>query len=223
MIETEPTPVPAKPTAETVAAAALHRTLRLLARVANRQGTTYDGPSLLIARELFGPSLVNARTWTDVYGGFNWNGSFHSLEYYSGRGYVARVPESTLRAEYQGRVDVSRETAPVPATLEALIEDVPVPSQRQCGCTGCTDEECPGPEEPGGCEACDSHSCEACYGEGYRCDDHGCDTCRPDCYTQSCCGYCSECGTHPDGVDDSDTCSNCGYCHECGHVCDDAG
>ena len=207
----------AKPTVDAVVDAALTRTLTLLARVSRRQGWTYDGPALLIARELF-PHKVNARTWAKTFGGHDWStSSWYDLAYYSGRGYAREVTSTLLREEYEGvggTAVVSRETP---------VITLPVPADpiRTCTCRGCTDEGCPGPDQDEGCGSCDDHGCEACYGEDYRCDDHGCDTCRPDCYTQSCCGYCSECSAHPDGPDDSDTCSNCGYCHDCGHVCGD--
>ena len=214
MIETDnATP---KPTVDGVVTAARHRMLLLLARVSKRQGTSYDGPSLVIARELY-PSLVTVRTWTETYGGYDWGGTgaLQSLAYYTQRGYVSEVSATVLRDEYQ-RVSRETVTPPVPAPPLTLDE----PTVGACNCDNCEEALCGGSADDDH-EQCDDHGCEECYGTDYRCDDHGCDACRPDCYTASCCGYCTECASHPDGPDDSDTCSNCGYCHECGHVCGD--
>ncbi len=211
MIETEPTPA-VKPTVDAVVEAARHRTLRLLARVSKRQGPGYNGAAMVICRTLW-PNLINATTWRDVYDGTDWINEYsgwNTLAHYSQRGYADPASAETLRDEALG-VTVSRETVAIAAQVDAEAPD------RTCQCV----EECDDPLCQGDCDPCDNHTCVQCHGEGYSCEEHSCDYCYRDHSVDTCCGWCSECGTHPEGPDDSDTCSNCGYCHECSHVCDD--
>lgn len=98
--------------------------------------------------------------------------------------------------------DFSRErwqailTGPEPAQEENEPE-------RTCTCTACGDPVC-----QGDCDRCDNHRCEQCY------DGHE---------VWTCCGYCTECDSHPDGYDHDHSdarCGECGYCSDCEHSCD---
>ena len=216
MIETE---TPAQPTVADVVAANLHRTLRVLARVARAQGASYEGPSLLIARDLYGPEMINISSWETVYGGRAWDP--YDVSSWSGRtGTPVRVSASMLARE--AAAHVSRETS---VTVPAPVADEAVGG---CTCNSCPVEGCTGVsehEDRGDQELCDDHGCEQCYGDGYSCDDHDCEHCFDDHNVSECCGWCGSCETHPGGAPysgDSEVCSNCGYCHDCGHVCEDA-
>jgi hypothetical protein len=88
-------------------------------------------------------------------------------------------------------------TAPV-VTPDAIPEPEEGPD-RTCECNDCTDVTC-----QGGCDSCDDHDCQQCFG------DHS---------AYSCCGYCPECDSHA-GDGDDEKCSM-GHCHSCEHECRD--
>lgn len=217
MIETETPITPArKPTVAEVVAANLHRTLRVLARVARAQGTSYEGPSLLIARELYGPEMINLRTWEHVYGGSNW-GEWDLISW-SGRGDIAMVNAAQLRRESEASVSRETSTPTVP-----VVADIP---DARCECDNCSVSGCTGENEHEDRDQapCDDHGCAQCHGEDYSCDDHDCESCFGSHYVTSCCGYCRDCQTHTGDEDDREnTCSNCDYCRDCGHICGDVG
>jgi hypothetical protein len=79
---------------------------------------------------------------------------------------------------------------------------------RDCSCPSC-----PGPDCVGDCDPCDNLDCEQCH--------EACDQ------AQSCCGYCSDCGTHHEDTDQNDVIMVRigGYrrpiCTDCEHCCDE--
>lgn len=191
-----------------------HQRLRLLVRVSSVQGSQYEYPAFVTMRDLFGSALINLHTWEHVYGG-NRLSEYYVTDYshtLHGRGAIsANVDAATLLAERDVAAGtVSRETVPV------SVPDLP---GRVCTCDDCTDSLCVGAEDDDH-ESCDDHGCEECYGEDYSCDDHACDHCFGDHSVESCCGYCSECGSHPGDKDEDQVCPNCSFCRDCDHDCD---
>lgn len=76
------------------------------------------------------------------------------------------------------------------------------------------------PEEPRTCQ-CDDCEEPACQGDCESCDDHGCQQCYGDHYVTDCCGYCRDCGDHPEDTDSDchSRCGECDHCSECDHYC----